>query len=146
MHRYLLDTSVVSALAPDRRERLTQAAEWLRAKSELMCLSTMTLLEVRQGIARLNRLGSVERAIRLEHWLRSICEDAEERIVLLDTEIALEAGNLSDAAIAKGTHPGIADLVIAATAKVRNLDLLTRNVRHFEPLGIKCQDPFDTVR
>lgn len=146
MFVYLLDTSIVSALAPDRKERLTPAAEWLRLKSELMCFSTMTLLEVRQGIARLERLGSSERAARLEQWLQSICENAQERIVPLDADIAVEAGNMSDTAIAKGSHPGVPDIVIAATAKVLNLDLLTRNTRHFEPLGIKCMDPFESIR
>ena len=136
----------MSALAPDRKERLTPAAEWLRLKSELMCFSTMTLLEVRQGIARLERLGSSERAARLEQWLQSICENAQERIVPLDADIAMEAGNMSDTAIAKGGHPGVSDIVIAATAKALNLELLTRNIRHFEPLGIKCLDPFEFVR
>ena len=146
MFAYLLDTSIVSALAPDRKERLTPAAEWLRLKSELMCFSTMTLLEVRQGIARLERLGSSERAARLEQWLQSICENAQERIVPLDADIAMEAGNMSDTAIAKGGHRGVSDIVIAATAKALNLELLTRNIRHFEPLGIKCLDPFEFVR
>ena len=51
-----------------------------------------------------------------------------------------------DTAVAKGNHPGVPDLLIAATAKVRDLNLLTRNGRHFEPLGIKWQDPFDAAK
>ncbi len=143
MQIYLLDTSIVSMLAPDRKERLTPAAEWLRTHAELMCISTVTLMEVRQGIARLVRVGSAERAARLEQWLQRICVEAHERILPLDADIALEAGSMADAAVAKGKHPGIADLFIAATAKVRRLELLTRNGRHFEPLGIKWHDPFD---
>jgi toxin FitB len=146
MQEYLLDTSIVSMLAPDRKERLTPAAEWLRAQAELMCISTVTLMEVRQGIARLVRVGSVERAARLEQWLQRICVEAKEKILPLDADIALEAGNMSDAAVAKGAHPGVPDLFIAATAKVRRLELLTRNGRHFEPLGIKWQDPFDAAK
>lgn len=146
MHLYLLDTSIVSMLAPDRKERLTPAAEWLRAQAEFMCISTVTLMEVRQGIARLERLGSAERAARLDQWLQRICVEAQERILPLDTAIALVAGNMSDTAVAKGNHPGVPDLLIAATAKVRDLNLLTRNGRHFEPLGIKWQDPFDAAK
>jgi toxin FitB len=146
MHIYLLDTSIVSMLAPDRKERLTPAAEWLRAQAELMCISTVTLLEVRQGIARLVRVGTAERAARLEQWLQRICVEAKERILPLDADIALEAGNMSDAALAKGAHPGVPDLFIAATAKVRKLELLTRNGRRSEPLGIKWHDPFDAAK
>ena len=146
MHRYLLDTSIVSALAPDRKERLTPAAEWLRAEAELMCLSAVTLMELRQGIARLERIGSTQRAARLEDWLQRICSQAQERILPLNTDIALEAGNMADAAMANGNHPGTPDLLIGATAKVRNLVLLTRNGRHFKPLGVKWQDPFDSSK
>ena len=41
-----------------------------------------------------------------------------------------------------GRHPGLADVMIATTAEVHRLTLLTRNLRHFLPLGIDAIDPF----
>ena len=49
---------------------------------------------------------------------------------------------MSEAAIAIGRHPGLADIIIAATARVHGLTVLTRNLKHFIPLGIDCLDPF----
>ena len=41
-----------------------------------------------------------------------------------------------------GIHPGFADVAIAATAAVHDLTILTRNLKHFIPLGVSCADPF----
>jgi predicted nucleic acid-binding protein len=49
---------------------------------------------------------------------------------------------MADAATAAGRHPGLADIVIAATAKRRELTVLTRNLKHFVPLDVACTDPF----
>ncbi|WP_244876980.1 PIN domain-containing protein [Acidocella facilis] len=38
--------------------------------------------------------------------------------------------------------PGFADIIIAATAQHHGLTILTRNLRHFEPLGAAVHDPF----
>ena len=44
---------------------------------------------------------------------------------------------------AAGQSPGFADIAIAATAGTRNLTILTRNLRHFTPLGVAVMDPYD---
>ena len=46
---------------------------------------------------------------------------------------------------AAGHTPGFADVAIAATAGSRGLTILTRNLRHFVPLGIEAADPFETL-
>ena len=46
---------------------------------------------------------------------------------------------------ATGRAPGFADMAIAATAASRSLTVLTRNLRHFAPLGAPAIDPFDTL-
>ena len=50
---------------------------------------------------------------------------------------------LGDKARAAGQSPGFADIAIAATAGTRNLTILTRNLRHFTPLGVAVMDPYD---
>ena len=81
------------------------------------------------------------RADRLDHWLDGLLATYADRILPLDAQAARLAGELSDAAVAQGRHPGFADVAIAALAKHAELLLLTRNLKHFEPLGIACVDP-----
>ena len=64
-----------------------------------------------------------------------------DRILPLDAQAARLAGQISDAAIAQGRHPGFADVAIAALAQHAGLLLLTCNLKHFQPLGVACADP-----
>lgn len=54
--------------------------------------------------------------------------------------IAEETGRMLDLARGIGQNPGFEDVAIAATAKVRGLTVLTRNARHFSPLGVSLLD------
>ena len=67
-----------------------------------------------------------------------------DRVLPFDVPAAL-AGELIDAARAAGRAPGFADIANAATAANRGLTVLTRNLRHFAPLGARAIDPFDTL-
>jgi predicted nucleic acid-binding protein len=49
---------------------------------------------------------------------------------------------MSDRARGLGHAPGLADIIIAATAQHRGLTVLSRNLRHLEPLGVAVVDPF----
>ena len=140
---YLLDTSVLSALAPGRAEGLSILGKLIREKSGSNYISVVTVSEIQQGISKLQRQGGFARAAGLSAWLSGQLSEFADRVIQVDKSIAYEAGNMSDAATAAGRHPGFADIYIAATAKVRNIELLTRNTRHFEPLGIRYSNPFD---
>ena len=143
---YLLDTSVISEIAPGRQTQLTQAVtDWFTAHDGQLFLPTIAVAELAQGIAKLNRSGGDERARRLDLWLTGLIEGFGERILALDSATAKLAGQMSDAAIAIGRHPGFADIAIAATAQHHGLTLLTRNLKHFQPLGVACADPFIRV-
>ena len=63
----------------------------------------------------------------------------------LDAEAAHETGLLIDRARATGHAPGFADLAIAGIAAARGLTILTRNLRHFAPLGVAAIDPYVTL-
>jgi len=138
----LLDTSVVSALAPGRPRPSSDAEAWLRARDGELHLSTITVAEIEQGICKLRRAGGAERAARLTEWLDRLLETFDDRLIYVDAEIGRAAGRMSDAATAKGVNPGLADVLIAATARTRDLLLLTRNGRHFDALGVAHADPF----
>jgi len=94
-----------------------------------------------QGIGKLRRAGGAERADRLDRWLDGLLSTYSDRILPLDAQAARLAGEISDAAIAQGRHPGFADVAIAALAQSAGLLLLTCNLKHFEPLGVACADP-----
>ncbi len=140
---FLLDSSVISALAPGRESHLSaDVADWLLAHDARLFIPCIALAELAQGIDKLRRTGGVERAQRLDLWLDRLVAGYGERILSLDALVARLAGKLSDAATAKGRHPGFADVAIAAIALHNSHMLLTRNLRDFEPLGVACADPF----
>lgn len=137
---YLLDTSIVSTLYPGRPEATPELIGWLRSREEMTFFSSVTIFELTQGIEKLTRAGAHSRAAAFGRWVDDLIVDFGDRILLVDIDVARKAGSLSDAALAIGRHPGVTDILIAATAKVHDLLLLTRNVRHFEPLGIAIAD------
>ena len=139
---YLLDTSVVSVLAPGRESFVpTPLSEWLQAHHKQLYLPCIAIAEMAQGIGKLRRAGGAERADRLDRWLDGLLSIYADRILPLDAQAARLAGDISDAAIAQGRHPGFADVAIAALAQNAGLLLLTCNLKHFEPLGVACADP-----
>ena len=139
---YLLDTSVVSLLATGREAFMaTPLSEWLQAHHQALFLPAIAIAEMAQGIGKLRRAGGAERADRLDRWLAGLLASYTERILPLDAQAARLAGQISDAAIAQGCHPGFADVAIAALAQNAGLLLLTCNLKHFQPLGVACADP-----
>ncbi|WP_332308087.1 PIN domain-containing protein [Elstera litoralis] len=94
------------------------------------------------GIAKLRRTGGIQRAAALGDWLETLLHFYSGRVLPFDIPVARVAGLLSDHALSQGQAPGLADIAIAATAQHHRLTVLTRNLRHFEPLGIAVVDPF----
>ncbi len=139
--RYLLDTNVVSAGAPDKRP-VPELGEWLHRSSDRLFLSVVTLGELSRGVAKLGRTAPGQRADRLAVWLVAVGRAFAPRILPLGHDIALLSGRLADRAEAIGHAPDPADVLIGATAAHHGLVVLTRNVRHFRPLGLAPIDPF----
>jgi len=143
---YLLDTSVVSVLAPGREAFVPASlGAWLQAHHQELFLPAIAIAEMAQGIGKLRRAGGAERADRLDRWLDGLLAAYADRILPLDAPAARLAGQISDAAIAQGRHPGFADVAIAALAQHAGLLLLTCNLKHFQPLGVACADPLASL-
>ena len=139
---YQLDTSVVSVLAPGREAFVpTTLGTWLQAHHKELFLPAIAVAEMAQGIGKLRRAGGTERAYLLDRWLDGLLDSYADRILPLDARAARLAGQISDAAIAQGCHPGFSDVAIAALAQHAGLLLLTCNLKHFQPLGVACADP-----
>jgi predicted nucleic acid-binding protein len=142
---YLLDTSVLSLLAPGRSPPDGGLASWIREHGDALYISAVTIAEIEQGIRKLHRAGGAALAEALGRWLDSLLEGASERILPFDARTGRIAGGLSDDAVAAGRHPGFADVAIAATAMAHDLLLLARNGEHFAPLGIPFVDPGEAL-
>ena len=139
---YLLDTSVISALTPGREMHLSSGfAQWLQERHERLFIPCIAIAGLEQGICKLRRAGAKQRADALATWLDGLLVAFDERLLPLDTVTARIAGRFSENAMAQGRHPGFADVAIAAIASRASLLLLTRNLKHFEPLGVPCSDP-----
>jgi predicted nucleic acid-binding protein len=140
---YLLDTSVLSLAAPGRPPLPPGVAERLQGRDAPIFMCSITIIEIQQGVEKLRRAGGLARADRLEQWLLETIEQFGDRLLTLDRDCARAAGRIADAAIAEGVHPGFPDVAIAATAQAHGLTVLTRNLKHFVPLGVACLDPFE---
>lgn len=141
---FLLDTNIISIFSPDRKIPVPGSArEWMHEQGEAgtLHLSAVTIAEIEKGLRRLHRRGGVERARRLNGWLDMVVDSFAERILPLDAVVARHLGKLEDAALAKGHHPGLSDLIMAATAKAYGLAVVTRNLKHFAPLTVDCVLP-----
>jgi len=147
MTMYLLDTNVISAVSPRRHrdDRTTAVARWLEANSEGLWLSVITASEVASGIAKAHRSGAVRHAAELHEWWDEIAYGFADRILPLDLAAAKLAGEMLDRARAGGVEPGFEDAAIAAIAERAGLTVLTRNARHFAPLGAAHLDPFKAL-
>lgn len=111
------------------------------AHSDALFLSVVTIAEVEDGIAKLRREKATRRSKELAQWLYAVLHLYGDRILMFETPTARLAGELSDRARGQGQAPGFADVIIAATARQYGLTILSRNVRHFEPLGVPVLDP-----
>lgn len=115
------------------------------AHSAALSLSAVTVTEIEDGIAKLRREGATRRSADLATWRDVILHLYGDRILPLDTATARIAGALSDNARGQGQAPGLGDLIIAATARRHGLTILSRNLRHFAPLGVPVLDPFSAL-
>ena len=118
---------------------------WMHRNSADLYLSVITVAEVEGGIAKSRRLGAHWRAERLSEWLETLLHLYGSRVLPIDLETARRVGILSDLARGQGQAPGLADLAIAATAQKNGFTILTRNLRHFGPLGVAALDPYETL-
>lgn len=143
--RFLVDTNVISALAPTKAERPAELIDWLDRRSDDLLVSVVTAAEIRAGIAKAACEGAKRKAEALASWWDAVEHLYSDRILPLDLKAATIAGALSDLAIAKGRAPGLADIAIAATAKANELALLTRNVRDFEAICERVINPFEAL-
>jgi len=131
---YLVDTNVVS----EARRGSPQATSWLRSVDpNSVHLSTLTLGEIMRGIA-LKQRSDPKAAAHLAEWLRKLRHNHADRILPVTDQIAVEWGR-----IAALRPRGDIDGLMAATAIVHDLILVTRNEKDFDDTGASVINPWD---
>lgn len=136
---YLLDTNILSLLDPRRHADVPGLVPWLRRNGAHLFLSVITLTELEAGILKMRRESKDKRAAEFEALREAIQTDFADRILPFDTSAALTVAHLSETARPHVIE--LADLIAGATAQVHGLTVMTRNRRHFEPMGIPIFDP-----
>ena len=138
--KYLLDTNIVSEVRKGPRCDAGVAAWWRQVDDSNVYLSVLVVGEIRKGIELIRR-RSADRAAALEEWLIELNAAHGHRIVEIDHRVAEQWGRMS----AIRNVPTV-DCLLAATAKVHRMTLVTRNEADVASLGIDVLNPFARKR
>ena len=137
--KWLLDTNVISEPMRNRPHR--NVVDWIAAETLAnIAISVVTLSELLDGVAT-DRDETRRR--QLSTWVEiEVADRFRERTLPLTTDILIDWLRLGRRLRAKGRGPDAADLLIAATARVHQLTVVTRNIRDFADTGLIVYDPW----
>jgi predicted nucleic acid-binding protein len=131
---YLLDTDVISELRRPRPHGALVA--WVRATADSQLhLSAVSIGELQAGV-EITREQDAEKAAQIERWLEEVA--ATYNVLPMDAATFRRWARLMH----RRSDDLIEDAMIAATAAVHDLTVVTRNVRDFEPFGVAILNPF----
>lgn len=134
---FLLDTNVVSELRKLRRADAAVAA-WAKSTTPAsMYLSVVTVMELDIGVLRVERRDQSQGAL-LRRWFDTkVVAQFADRILSIDVAIARRCASLH----VPNPRPE-RDALIAATALIHGLTIVTRNTTDFEPMGATLHNPW----
>ncbi len=137
---FLLDTSVVSELV--KKNPHDRVLDWIGGQDEaLLFLSVLTLGELEKGIAK---LPASARKTRLLSWVRrDLAERFGNRLLPIDMHVAARWGQLAGESERRGRPLPVIDSLLAATALVHGLQMVTRNIEDFQRCGVAYVDPWN---
>lgn len=136
---YLLDTCVLSETVRSRPEEAV--LRWLDSQDEpRLFISALTLGEIHKGI---EKLDDGTQKSELAEWLdQALVARFGRRVLPVDVSVASMWGRLTGQREKGGTPLPVVDGLLAATARVHELAVVTRNAKHFEDLGVTIIDPW----
>ena len=139
--RYILDTCAISELV--RPTPSPAVADWIRnQQEEHLFLSVLTLGELRKGI---ERLADGQRRRKLENWLdRDLRLRFTGRWLPIYEEVAERWGLVTAQAAARGAVLPSLDGLIAATALVHGMTVITRNTADMAAAGALVLNPWES--
>ena len=134
---YLLDTNVVSELRRDRRANAGVSTWSKDVSANELFISAITILEIERGILLVERRDS-RQAEMLRGWLESkVLPAFADRVLPVDTAVARRCAQLH-----VPDPRSECDALIAATALVHGLTLVTRNTADFRAMGVALLNPW----
>ncbi len=134
---FLIDTNIISEVRKGDRSNPVVAEWWNSVAEDDLWLSPLVLGEIRKGV-ELVRRSSPRRAAALEEWLADVMSQFGHRVLPVDTDVAEQWGRIN------AIRPvPVVDALLAATAKVNDLTLVTRNVADVAGLGVDVLNPFE---
>lgn len=136
---YLVDTNVISEVRKGSRANagVIQFFRNAVAEDQEVYLSAVTVGELRRGVALIRHRGDIAQAKSLEAWLQIVLREYGSNILPIDAEIAEVWGRL------RVPHPEHAlDKLIAATALIHDLTVVSRNIDDFAGTGSRVLNPF----
>lgn len=135
----LLDTNVISAFMKPESDAV--AASWLDTQPpESIWTTAITVFEIRAGLEILapgRRRQSLEDA-----FVRALKEAFDGRVVPFDESAAQAASRIAALRRKIGRSLEVRDVQIAGIASARKAKIATRNIRHFEGLGLELINPW----
>ncbi|WP_175966231.1 type II toxin-antitoxin system VapC family toxin [Burkholderia sp. BCC0322] len=137
---FLIDTNVISEIRKGKRANSGVRAFFREAGNDgsSLYLSVVTVSELRRGVEMIRRRGDTQQASTLDAWLAALMSDYAPNILPIDIDVGQLWGHL------RAPHPEHAlDKLIAATALINDLTVVTRNVGDFEKTGVRLVNPFD---
>lgn len=132
---FLLDTMVLSELR--KKDRNPGLVRWIgQQKDRDLFVSVVSIGEIERGICR-QQVRDAAFAQKLAAWLDQLLLSHTDRILPVTIPIARRWGQL-------GAELGrsAADILIAATALVHGMSVVTRNEKHFAPAGVRLINPW----
>lgn len=135
---WLVDTNVVSELRKGARCDRAVLAWFEGVEEDELFTSVLVVGEVRRGVESIRRRDPIA-ATALEQWLARLLETFGDRVLPIDSGVAERWGALN----VPDPLPAV-DGLLAATALVHGLTLVTRNVRDVERSGVRVLNPFSS--
>ncbi len=140
---FVLDTHVVSELRKVRAGKADAAvAAWAQSVDAAdLYVSAITILELELGVLAIERRDATQGAL-LRAWLEQhVWPEFSGRTLPVDTAVALRCARLH-----VPDPRGERDALIAATALVHGMTVVTRNVADFRPMGVGLLNPWEAAR
>lgn len=134
---YLIDTNIISEIRKGSRCDPNVASWYAKIEDASLYLSVLVIGEIRKGIERI-RSKDTAQAGALENWLLAVDKAFGERILPIDRAVADEWGRFN-----VGRPVPVIDGLLAATAKVHRMTLVTRDTADIAGLDVQVLNPFD---
>lgn len=136
---YILDTNVVSELRKARTGKIdTNVATWAESmEASDLFISSITIMELELGILSVERRDAIQGSLLRSWFEQHVLPEFSGRTLPVDTAVALRCARLH-----VPDKRGERDALIAATALVHGMAVVTRNVVDFEPTGVSIINPW----